>query len=247
MEREGRTGLYLALEPESDLELHRLLPRLAEGGFRGLNVTAPFKETVLRFAHQRAPTAEAVGSANTLTFEGSTVRADNTDLGAVQQRLTELKESGVWGGEELVVAGTGGAARAAVVAGRDLGAGVAIWGRRASMEEKLAREFGVERWNSTRGRPSSLVIHATPVGRGSSGGSLPIGEMLAPSGHLLDFVYAPTDRSLQEIALARRASYESGLRLLLYQAAASYRIWWGAPLSHEIVESTYREAALCEA
>lgn len=247
MGAEDRAGLYLALEPESAQELIRILPKLAEGGLRGVNVTAPFKEAALTAANRRQPSAETVGSANTLTFQGSTVRADNTDLYAVQRRLTELKDSGVWSGEDLVVAGTGGAARSAVVAGREHCARVAIWGRRALMAEQLAREFGVECWTPGRGRASSLVIHATPVGRGPSGDALPIREMLAPSGHLLDFVYAATDPSLRNAAAARAASYESGLRLLLYQAAASYGIWWGTPPSDRLVEEAFREAEPCEA
>ncbi|MHB1434674.1 MAG: type I 3-dehydroquinate dehydratase [Thermoplasmata archaeon] len=247
MDADRRAGLYLALEPASAGELTHMLPRLAEGGFRGLNVTAPFKEAAQEAATRLHRTAETVGSANTLTFEGSRIRADNTDLVAIHRRLTELRDSAVWNGEQLVVAGTGGAARSAVVAGRDFGARVAVWGRRDEAADRLAQEFGVERWRPGPRSASPLVIHATPVGRGSPGEALPIEEMLAPSGHLIDFVYAATDRILRNAAAARKATYESGLRLLLYQAAASYEIWWGTAPTPALVESTFREVEPCEA
>ncbi len=247
MDADRRPGLYLALEPGSADEFVGVLPRLAGGGFRGVNVTAPFKGAAREAATQPGPTVEAAGCANTLTFEGDRIRADNTDLIAVRRRLGELRDSSVWNGERLGVVGTGGSARSAVVAGRDLGARVAVWGRRPEAADRLARELGVERWSPGRSSAHPLVIHATPVGRGGPAGGLPVREMLAPSGHLLDFVYAATDRSLRDAAAAREATYESGLRLLLYQAAASYQIWWGAPPAPGLLSSTLREVEPCEA
>ncbi|EQD30147.1 protein containing Shikimate dehydrogenase substrate binding protein, partial [mine drainage metagenome] len=108
-EKESRTGLYLALEPDSPAEFAGLLPRLAEGGFRGVNVTAPYKLTAPEAATHIERSAETVGSANTLTFRGSEVRADNTDLTAVRRRLDELRATDAWGGSAWASSAPGGA------------------------------------------------------------------------------------------------------------------------------------------
>ncbi len=68
----------------------RQLPSLV-GGFGpewvGLSVTMPGKFAALRFADERTPRAELVGSANTLVRTGGGWRADNTDVDGVTGAL----------------------------------------------------------------------------------------------------------------------------------------------------------------
>jgi shikimate dehydrogenase len=248
MDAMGYRGIYLALEPRVAEELRSILPDLAAGGFRGLNVTAPFKEAAANWAASASQVVARIGCANTLTFQGEAIRADNTDLIALQRRLQELPEEGRWDERELLVIGTGGAARAALAVGEDRGARTTLWGRDLSATEQLARRFGAEIWSPKRPIPDgALVIHATTVGRGDGfhASGIPFPELLSPHGHLLDFVYAPTDPAVRRAAEARGRSYESGTRLLVYQAAHAFSIWWGAPPSEELIASALTEVAPC--
>lgn len=229
MRQLNKVGLYVALDFEDDREFVESIPSLVEGGLRGMNVTHPFKEVALELASRIAPGAAACGVANTLTVDPDGVAAENTDLVAILRRLEELRSSDRWDGTSIGVIGAGGAARATLVAARSLGVPAQVWARRTEASERLAREFGAESArDSDRSRPA-LVVHATPIGmKGGGPTSLPaVGGWLRPGVHVIDWVYAPEDSVIRDSALRAGATYEDGLRLLVYQAAASFGIWWG--------------------
>jgi shikimate dehydrogenase len=247
MEREHRTGLYLALDMATAQELTESLLPLAEGGFRGLNVTHPWKQVALSVASQAGPAAEAAACANTLTFEPGAISAENTDVAAVRRRLSELREVGRWDGSPVVVLGGGGAARAALAAVSSLDATSIVLARKREVAEELAREYGGMSAVGAALTPVRLVIHATPAGReGYPVLELPWTSAVGPGTHVLDFVYEPVHPVLREAAAARGGTYEDGSRLLVYQAAESYATWWGGPPSDSLQEAALREVLCAE-
>lgn len=242
---ENRNGLYLALDMANAEDLAASVAPLALGGFRGLNVTHPWKQVALSLASRAAPAAELAGCANTLTFDEEGISAENTDVAAVRRRLSELKESGVWDGSPVVVLGSGGAARSALAAAATLGSGGIVVARQAEAAAELARAFGANVAFGSSFAPARLVIHATPAGREDSPSlQLPWEGTIGPSTHLLDFVYEPVHPFLRQGAEAHGATYEDGSRLLMYQAAESYALWWGSAPSTRLQEAALREV-LC--
>ena len=242
MARDGRPGLYLALEFEDDQEFLDALGPLADGGFRGLNVTHPFKAIAAESATELGPGAEACGAVNCLTLRDGGIQGENTDLLAILRRLEELRASGHWDGKQLAVLGAGGAARATLAAARDLGAKASVYARRSEPAGRVARDFGATLGDVSHPVASGLVVHATDVGRAPGPGlELPLAKLLRPRGFLLDWVYSPDDPTLRRAAAAASAAYEDGWRLLVYQAAASYEIWWGARPAGEAVARAVEE------
>lgn len=242
MRAEGRSGLYVALDIASEEELALALGPLASGGFRGLNVTHPWKAATLRVATQVRRAAEECGCANTLTLNGSAVEAENTDLAALLRRFGELVREERWDGEELTVLGSGGAARAAAAAARALGARLRVRARDRARAQAVADRFGGRVDGPGERRPSTLVVQATPVGRSGSGPlDARVAPVLGPKSYLLDLVYAPDDPAMAALAAARGARYEDGWRLLLYQASASYAVFWDAPPPASLIEEAARE------
>lgn len=237
----GDRGLYIALEFASDAELAEALPMLSAGGFRGLNITHPFKDAAFGLATRLGAGAVACGCANVLTLRDGEVEAENTDLLAILRRLEDLTREGRWDGRALTVLGTGGAARATLAAARSLGASAEVVGRTPGRVARLSHDFG-----ATAAGPAhtaSLVVNATTVGRGPGGPeALALEKRLGPSSLLLDWVYRPTEPALAEAARAAGAQYEEGRRLLAYSAAASYEIWWDHAPSADAVESALAEA-----
>ncbi len=233
----GRIGLYVALEIDRDTDLAESLEPLGRGGFRGLNVTHPLKEVALRLADRVLPGAEACGCANLLTFENGEVEAENTDLLAVLRRLGELERDGVWGhGDDLLVLGCGGAARAALAAVRSMGGRARVLARNRVRAGPVAASFGAALAEPADARSVPLVVNATTVGRDRrSRLELDLEPWVGPTTYLLDFVYRPESRVLEEVAQGRGAAYEDGRRLLGYSAAASFERWWGTTLSDRAI------------
>lgn len=236
MRAEGRTGLYVALDVDSERELSESLAPLGEGGFRGLNVTHPLKMAALHLADRVLPGARECGCANLLTFQGPEVEADNTDLLATLRRLEDLRKEGRWSGDELLVLGNGGAARATLAAARSLGVPAAVLARDPARAASVAADFGARVADPSRAGPVPLVVNATTVGRADTPPmAVDLAPWVGPGTYLLDFVYRPENPVLERVAGRRGARYEDGRRLLGYSAAASYERWWGSPLPTEAV------------
>jgi shikimate dehydrogenase len=247
MARTNRSGIYVPLDFETETEFVDSLELLGAGGFRGLNVTHPWKAAALEAATDVAGGAEACGVANTLTFQGDEIEAENTDLAAILRRLEELRAAGHWDGSSLSIVGAGGAARATLAAARALGAHARIYARRGEAATELARRFGADARSVDEPAPDGLVIHATPAGRADSGPlGAPLGELVGAGTHVVDWVYAPERDEVRAAVSDAGGTYEDGRRLLVYQAAASFGVWWGEEPSPELVATALREEGCTE-
>jgi shikimate dehydrogenase/3-dehydroquinate dehydratase type I len=227
-ERLARAGLYVPLEIRTAEEFRSVVPRLPRLGFRGVNVTHPWKDEALGLASHARPPARECGAANCLTFEGSETTADNTDVTAIRRRLEELRDAGRWGGEHLTVLGAGGAARATLVAARGLNARATVVARRRKEAEAVAARYGAEVGDPKHPMVSPLVIQATSAGHDPGEPlDLPLASWVAPGGYVLDWVYGGTDATVARESHRAGAQYEGGERVLVYQAAESFAAWWG--------------------
>lgn len=239
--RLGLAALFVALDVESAEEFREVLEPLRQDGFVGFNVTHPWKGVAMSLAVRASDDARDAGCANTLTWEDGGWTADNFDVPAVVRRLQELEAQGTWSGKDALVLGSGGAARAALVALRRLEVPTRILARRREAREALAHTIGGE-VESSPDRPASLIVHATPVGRGLSAPlDLPWESHARTGSVLLDFVYAPDHPVLRETMVRRGGSYEDGGRLLVYQAIEAHRRWWGAAPGEKLVDEAMRE------
>src|SRR5215204_4118299 len=161
---------YEAIEvaPDHFAARVRALPR---EGFVGANVTVPHKLAALTLSDLVSEAATAIGAANTLSFAGGRVAAENTDATGFLDALGEPPE-----GKRALVLGAGGSARAVVWALLTLGATVAIWNRTPAGAERLAGEFGarVAKPNRADGvlptGHQDLIVNATTGGMGTSSG-----------------------------------------------------------------------------
>jgi shikimate dehydrogenase/3-dehydroquinate dehydratase type I len=247
MRHDQRAGLYVLLDFESETEFVDALAPLAEGGFRGLGVTHPYKAAALEAATEVAGGASACGVANCLTFRGEAIEADNTDLVAILHRMEELKRGGQWDGRSLSVVGAGGAARATLAAARAVNAEAHVYARRPDQGETIARTFDAESVPIHEARPDGLVVHATNAGRQGSGPlEIPIDRLVRRGTHVVDWVYAPDAPLVRDAVERAGATYEDGRRLLVYQAAAAYGIWWGEEPSAEEIRASLTEEGCAE-
>ncbi|MFY9717485.1 MAG: type I 3-dehydroquinate dehydratase [Thermoplasmata archaeon] len=237
METDGRAGLYVPLEFASDDEFLESIPLLAANGFRGLNVTHPLKAAAFEAATDAGPGATACGVANCLTLRDGEVLAENTDLVAILRRLEELRESGPWDGRSIVVLGAGGAARATLAAARALSIPATVVARRSEAAAALAKAFGASSETVVRPNSGTLIVHASSAGREGAGPLDPVlARAIVGGGVVLDWVYAPSGSTVRDAASSAGAAYEDGWRLFVYQAAASYALWWGEEPSKELVD-----------
>ena len=212
---------------------------LMKAGFRGLSVTIPHKEAAFAISHNCDLAARAAGAVNLMVFhDDGRIEGRNTDASGLAASLRENLGAGALRGKIAVILGAGGAARAAVVALHDLGAGeVRIVNRGRMRADQLAAAlsphiapklsvFDTNEWTRAAQR-AALVIHATSAGmKGTPSLALAL-DPLPKTAVICDIVYNPLDTPL--LKSARAAGYKTidGLGMLMHQGVPAFYAFFG--------------------
>jgi shikimate dehydrogenase len=208
---------------------------------RGCGVSMPHKISIIRHLDRVDPAAKQIGAVNTVVNRNGRLVGYNTDYigfaGAVKEKYDVS-------GKAVLVFGTGGAARAALLAAKRLGAKkVFVCGRSFSKAKKLAREFGC----TPLGRKhltdagAQLFFNATPVGMFPSASQMPISEKeIACFEAVADAVNNPVETAL--IRAARKLGKKAipGHRMSLLQGLAQFELYTGKKPSRAAIASLCR-------
>jgi shikimate dehydrogenase len=228
---------YEAIEVAPD-DFAARVAEMAAGDFVGVNVTVPHKEAALRVSDTAGPAAVQIGAANTLIFEGGSVRAENTDGPGVLDSLPDELPR-----HRALVLGAGGAARAVVWALAGDGFAVDVWNRTTARATALADELGGEVVISPKAAEYDLVVNASTAGLGGEDaiGSLPVDPGDFRQGQIvIDLVYGTGPSGLLEAARRDGADAVDGLEILVRQGARSFLMWTGREPSLEVMRSAAR-------
>jgi shikimate dehydrogenase len=230
--------------PTFDGQLERFLVELAEDGYRGVNITVPFKATAWRGAAQPDPDVVAMGVANTLLLgpDGPT-HAYNTDFSgfkwAYRQRFGTMSPGVV------ALLGAGGVGTATATALADLGAtAIRIFDILPDHSHALARSLGARREglevtvatsavSAVRGAEG--VVNGTPVGMYFQPGTPIDPAAIGGQRWLFDAIYSPVETALMQRAAEVGLRRISGLDLFIGQAIDAFEVFTGHPLASPVV------------
>jgi shikimate dehydrogenase len=202
---------------------------LRDAGFRGLNVTVPFKLDAAKLADELAPRARLAGAVNTLLFDGDTIFGDNTDgIGFVRDVRDRLKFT--FEDCSVLVLGAGGAVRGVIASLLDASPRwIAVANRTHQRAEELAEEFGVEaiHLDEIPAEHFDLIVNGTSTGLKHD--APPIDpETFNDCALAYDLVYAADPTPFMELARSGGAKTVcDGLGMLIEQAAESFLLWRG--------------------
>ncbi|MCJ8284479.1 MULTISPECIES: saccharopine dehydrogenase NADP-binding domain-containing protein [unclassified Halomonas] len=204
---------------------------LIAAGYRGVNVTYPFKERAVALASSASEGVRMVGSSNTLVFEANGIHAENTDFtGFMSGYRATLGERSP--GRVLLI-GTGGVGKAAAFGVARLGASeVLLVDLEAAKAEQLAEElrrFGFSARAVTADDVDRVapdcdgLVNCTPIGHEKSPGC-PLAPALLRSHHwIFDAVYVPAVTEFVAAARQAGASVMSGVSLFVFQGVDAFK------------------------
>jgi shikimate dehydrogenase len=230
---EGWRYQLLPVPPELLVETVRALPG---AGFVGANVTIPHKEAALAAADAASDAAQAIGAANSLSFDGERIEADNTDAPGFLAALGEPPAG------RAVVLGAGGSARAVVWALGSAGVEVDVWNRTPERAARLAAELGVRAVTAVE--PGGLLVNCTALGLDASDD--PFAMLPVEPGRIgewdvvVDLAYGDDETALVRAARAGGARVVDGLEILVRQGALSFERWTGLPAPLEAMRAAGR-------
>ena len=207
---------------------------LANDEWQGLNVTIPYKRTVLPHLDELTERAKRMGNVNTIwrSSDGK-LHGDNTDYAGFKM-LVESIGIDVSGITALVLGATGGAGTTATKVLEDMGATVV----------SISRTGAVSYENVTDYADAELIVNATPVGMYPNCPEAPLSlDGFENLKAVLDIVYNPARTGLMLQAEDRGIATANGLLMLVGQAAEADRHFTGDDISLERIRQVTEKLA----
>jgi shikimate dehydrogenase len=242
--------VFLALHVTA-AELENAMRGMRGLGIHGLNVTMPHKSTIINHLDTVDSAVQFLGSANTILNKDGTLSGFNTDgVGA----LNTLRENGInLSDKKVLLLGAGGAAKAIAFSFAQEAGSICILNRApekaAVLADALNCVFGTKVMGGALSssavqdnvQDADILVNATSVGMHPQvDQSLVAPQWLKSDLAVMDIVYNPVETKLAKDAKAAGAKVISGVEMLIYQGAASFKIWTGKSAPIEVM----RKAAL---
>ncbi|OWA37872.1 shikimate dehydrogenase [Saccharibacillus sp. O16] len=241
----GIAGEYKALRVTPDQLAHQIAA-LREEGYRGINVTIPHKENVMRELDELSEEARRIGAVNTIINEGGRLIGRNTD-GIGYVRSLKEEAAAKLEGRRIVVLGAGGAARGIIYAlAAEAPERITLLNRTTERAEALAQEWkdlaDIEALPSHRAaeaiQHADIVINTTSVGMHPYVDEVPLDPALLRGSEIVsDLIYNPLETRLLRQARERGCRTHGGLGMFVYQGAYAFEYWTGVPAPVEAMRA----------
>lgn len=187
----------------------------------GLNVTIPYKESILPYLDSLDATAELIGAVNVISLVDGRLIGFNSDHYGFRSSLLN------WTGEKTIrsaiVLGTGGASKAIITALGELNIDYVLI---SSTKKKGAISYDEMNSSGLLGQ-TDLVVNTTPLGMYPSIDATPNidFEQLNENHYCFDLIYNPPKTQFLQRAENRGAQIKNGIEMLELQAEKSWEIW----------------------
>ena len=187
---------------------------------KGLNVTIPYKETVIPFLDKLSKKAAQIGAVNTIkiTKKGK-LKGYNTDYYGFKKSLEPLLQPHH---KKALILGTGGASKGVAFALEELDIPYTFVSR-----ETKENAIDYNRINATTFDNYQIIINSTPVGTSPNVDAFPLiqYEFFTDKHIAFDLIYNPAETQFLKKAKEKGAQIKNGLDMLVFQAEKAWKIW----------------------
>ena len=210
-------AVYENFDIDNILKIKSILNR--EKNLQGLNVTIPYKESIIEFLDQLDQTAKAVGAVNTIKIVNNKFYGYNTDVFGFMSALFPLLEKHH---QKALVLGSGGASRAICYALKSFDIDFKVVSRQPTKNQIHYTDIDKKTINS-----HYLIINCTPLGTYPNIDESPdIPYAYLNQKHFLfDLVYNPKVSTFLAQGKSQKAKICNGYDMLKFQAEKAWQIW----------------------
>ena len=217
----------------------------------GLNVTVPHKNEVIESLIDIDPLAQNIGAVNTLVRVEGGFKGYNTDMFGLQRQF--IDEDIELAGNDVIILGAGGAARAIVfLCAREGAKSIYILNRTLENAKQLANEVNtvldtnaviamkIEDYNKLPNK-QFITIQTTSVGLHPNDDSAPIENpnFYDKVSVGVDIIYNPTKTKFMKLVESKGKIAYNGLKMLLYQGVCAFELWNEIKVSEDVIAHVY--------
>lgn len=240
-EKTAVNGVYLAWEIGAE-DLEATVANIRRYNMFGINLSMPYKQEVIQYLDELAPSARLIGAVNTVVNKNGTLIGYNTDGKGFFKSLPSFAIQG----KKMTILGAGGAATAIIAqAALDQAEEIFVFTRQSSYDKTVSKMEVISRQTKSRIHvlnledlatlqdkinQSDLLVNGTSVGM--DGETLPLaeGNQLPSQILVADVIYKPFETPFLKWARSQKVVAVNGLGMLLYQAAEAFELWTGQPM-----------------
>lgn len=188
---------------------------------KGLSVTIPYKEKVLKYLDELSDEVSEIGATNCIKISGNKLKGFNTDIAGFEKSFVRfLKPEHT----KALILGTGGASKAVQYVLKKLGIYFLVVSRSGSDKMNFIqyKQISADIINEYK-----IVINSTPLGMSPDENSCPQipYSLLTPDHYLYDLVYQPSQTLFLQKGEDRGTLTCNGYEMLVIQAEENWRIW----------------------
>ncbi|MCY6485010.1 shikimate dehydrogenase [Clostridium aestuarii] len=208
---------------------------------KGVNVTIPYKVKIIKYLDETSREAKAIGAVNTLCFKQDKIIGYNTDYYGFGMMLEKFNVDVK--NKNVVILGTGGAAKAVVQYILDNGARNIIFvSRDINKVTKQFNKFKIIQYDQIKYlSEQDIVINCTPVGMYPQVENSPMDkEMISKFKTAVDLIYNPQETLFLKQARDQGLKAINGLYMLVGQAVKAQELWNDLKIDAKIVDKIYQ-------
>ncbi|MFX1277007.1 MAG: shikimate dehydrogenase [Promethearchaeota archaeon] len=243
----GLDYVYIAFDVHPD-DLKAAIDGLRALDIKGMNVTIPHKEAVMKYLDEIEPMAEKIGAINTIKNESGHLIARNTDAGGAKKSL--LDAGCKIDGKKILCLGAGGVSRALCFILSEEAEKIVLTDIYEERAKKLANEIREKLNVNIEGKKSNenllkeeiknadILINGTPVGMYPKTNISPISsKLLHEDLFVFDVVYNPLETQLMKDASEIGCKTLGGLDMLVNQGVLAFEWWTGKTPNSELMKN----------
>ena len=206
-----------------------IISEMRNGKIEGINVTVPFKKSVIPFLDELDNLAKRTQSVNTIYKDKNKIIGTNTDIFGFKLSLQQIKYEVK--GKKILILGAGGVTSSIVFALEQMEASTVMLSNRTKEKaenlKKLFPQLELIKWGDVKN--FDIIINATSLGLKESD-KIPINyNLIGSEKFFYDVIYNPRKTNFLLEAEKRGHQTENGKMMFVYQAQEAFRRWTVAP------------------
>ena len=209
----------------NEIDIKDIISELRNEKIDGINVTVPFKQSIIPFVDELSTEANNAQSVNTIYKENNKVLGHNTDISgfelAIKKKSYDIK------GKKIFILGAGGVVPSIILALKKMGADKIILSNRTKKKAELLKKifFDLEIVDWGKFPEFNIIINATSLGL-NKGDEIKLNYAgIGPNKLFYDVIYNPKQTKFLSKAKQFGNQTENGKMMFIYQAHQAFILW----------------------
>ena len=224
IKQNGLDALYEKKEL-SDNELENLILDIKKTSINGVNVTVPFKNTVIPYLDELSDEAKKTQAVNTIYLKDKKVIGHNTDIEGFENAIKKINFD--FNNKKIFILGAGGVVPSIIYASMKMGSSeIIVSNRTKDKTEKIQNIFNNIKLIDWGEVPNfDVIINATSLGSNQEDKINLDFTNIGKNKLFYDVIYNPSETHFLNAGKKLGNKYENGKLMFIYQAFSAFKLW----------------------